>query len=134
VTVTGDMLRSHPGYHGGVDDDLLAACIDAVSACATACTGCVDASLAERDPSPLRATIRADQDCADICTTTAHVLSRRTAADLNVLRSLVEACRVACRRSVDAARSHADRSDHCRVCTEACRAAEMACAELLRRL
>jgi len=134
VTVIDDMLRSHPGHHGGDDERLLGTCIDAVAECATACTSCVDACLAEQDPGAMRSTIRAGQDCADVCATTARVLSRRTAADPNVLRSLVEACRVACRRSVDASRGHADRSDHCRVCTDACRRAEMACAELLRRL
>ena len=134
MTVIDDMLRSHPGHHGGVDGRLLAACVDAVAECATACTSCVDASLSELDPGALRATIRADQDCADVCAVTARVLARRTAADPNVLRSLVEACRVACRRSVDASRGHTDRSDHCRVCTDACRRAEMACAELLRRI
>lgn len=134
MTITADMLRSHPGYHGGVDDATLAACIDAVGECATACTTCVDACLADADPSRLRATIRADQDCADICATTATVLSRRTEPDVNVLRSLLEACRVACRRSVDTARAHSDRHDHCRVCTDACRRAEMACATLLRQL
>ena len=134
MTVTADMLRSHPGYHGGVDEEALAACIDAVAECATACTACVDACLADDDPSRLRATIRADQDCADVCSTTATVLSRRTEPDVNVLRALLEACRVACRRSVDAASEHADRNDHCRVCTGAARRAEDACTTLLRRL
>lgn len=134
MTVIDDMLRSHPGHPGGVDERLLATSIDALVESATACTSCVDACLAEQDPAAMRSAIRAGQDAADVCATTARVLSRRTAADLNVLRALVEACRVACRRSVDASRGHADRRDHCRVCTDACRRAEMACAELLRRL
>ena len=57
-------------------------------------------------------------DCADVCTATSRVLSRRTAHDAQVMRAVMEAC------AADAG------TEHCRVCAEACRRCERACRAL----
>jgi hypothetical protein len=56
-------------------------------------------------------------DCADVCATTARVLSRQTTSDGGTLRAVLEACATACR-----------------VCAEACRRCERACQEMLTAL
>lgn len=81
----------------------------------------------------LRSCIRRNLDCADLCATTARVLSRRT-PDLAVERALLEACRGACAACAEECGSHADMHEHCRVCAEACRACEEACSALLAAL
>jgi hypothetical protein len=75
--------------------------------------------------------IRTNMDCADICATTARVLSRHTGYDANISRTLLEACATACTSCGDECASHAEMHEHCRNCAEACRACEQACRDLL---
>ncbi|PZR52982.1 four-helix bundle copper-binding protein [Xylanimonas oleitrophica] len=126
------MMQAHPGP---VDhQDLLAAAVDAAVACAQACTACADACLAEDMVADLRRCVRNDLDCADVCDTTARVLSRQTGDDGGVRRAVLEACITACRACGDECESHASMHEHCRVCAEACRACEQACRDLLGAL
>ncbi len=82
----------------------------------------------------LRKCVRTNQDCADICETTARVLSRHTGYDANITRSVVQACMAACRSCADECDRHASEHEHCRVCADACRRCEQACGELLSGL
>jgi hypothetical protein len=45
--------------------------------------------------------IRTNMDCADICATTARVLSRHTGYDANISRALLDACVMACKSCED---------------------------------
>jgi hypothetical protein len=128
-TVTG-MLDSHPARID-LDRDALAECITACLECAQACTSCADACLAEEMVAELRKCIRTDLDCADICAATGRVLSRHTAYDANITRSILQACARACRSCGDECASHAEMHEHCRVCAEVCRRCEQACNRLL---
>ena len=128
------MLDTFPQGIGGLDRDRLVECIDACFDCAQACASCADACLAEDMVSDLRACIRTNTDCADICTTTGRVLSRASGYDVAVVRALLEACRLACASCGSECSGHADMHDHCRVCAEACRRGEQACAALLDSL
>ncbi len=78
--------------------------------------------------------IRANLDCADICTTTGSALSRHTGYDANVTRALLEACATACTSCGDSCEQHASMHEHCRICAEACRRCERACRELISSL
>ena len=127
---TMPMLEAYPASIN-LDRAKLAATIDALIACAQACTACADACLSEKMVDELTKCIRTDLDCADICTTTARVLSRHTGYDANISRALLEACAVACRSCGDECAAHAGMHEHCRICAEACRACEQACRELL---
>jgi hypothetical protein len=109
----------------------LAAAINALIACAEACTACADACLSEDSVADLTTCIRTNLDCADICGTTARVLSRHTGYDANISRSLLEACTTACQTCGDECGRHAAMHEHCRICAEACRACEQACRDLL---
>jgi len=134
VSVTADMLSTHPQDLGGVDREALVACIQACFDCAQACTACADACLGEDMVADLRTCIRTNLDCADVCDTTGRVLSRRTGHDADVTRAVLHACAAACRACGDECSTHAEMHEHCRVCAEACRRCEQACHALIAAL
>jgi len=117
-----------------VDDDLLAATIDALSDCAQACTADVDADLSEQDLTDMVLCIRLCLECTDICTATVGVTSRPALYDADVIRPLLEACVASCKSCGDECERHAPMHRHCRVCAEACRRCEQACRDLLAAL
>ena len=127
---TTTMLETYPAEIN-LDRRRLARTIDALIECAEACTACADACLSESSVAELTKCVRTNLDCADICGTTARVLSRHTGYDANISRSLLEACAMACRSCGDECGAHANMHEHCRACAEACRACERACRELL---
>jgi hypothetical protein len=130
TTTTQPMLDTYPKSIN-LDRAKLAAAIDALIACSEACTACADACLSEDGVADLTKCIRTNLDCADICATTARVLSRHTGYDAHISRTLLEACIVACRSCGDECASHADMHEHCRICAETCLACEQVCRDLL---
>lgn len=82
----------------------------------------------------LRACIRTNLDCADICTTVGRALSRRTESNPQVLRTFLEACAAACSACGDECGQHSEMHEHCKVCADACRRCEQACRGLLAGL
>jgi hypothetical protein len=127
--MTLPLLESHPEDLGGIDPTAIANCIDDCLASARACTVCADACLSEPSVADLAACIRTDPDCADLCATTARVLSRRAGAT-TVLGALLQACAEACRACAEECEQHADHHRHCALCAEACRRCEDACRQL----
>jgi hypothetical protein len=117
-----------------VDARALADCMEACVACELACLACADACLDEPNFVALRRCIRLDLDCADICGTTARLLSRRLDANAKMLRWVVEACARACATCGAECHEHAAHHDHCRVCAEACRLCAERCGRVLRDL
>lgn len=133
TTTTMPMIETYPADIN-LDLRLLADTIDTLIACSEACTACADACLSEGMVAELTRCIRTNMDCADICSTTARVLSRHTGYDANITGSLLEACAIACRSCADECGSHAEQHEHCRICAEACRACERACLNLLQAM
>jgi uncharacterized membrane protein len=127
------MTETHPG-EVALDHDLLNQCIEACMACAETCTACADACLSEDMVGDLRTCIRANLDCADLCGSTARILSRHTGYDAAVTRAVLTACAEACAACAEECRQHAEMHEHCRVCADACRACEEACRALLASL
>lgn len=136
MTVVATMLGAYPVDLGRVDREALARCVEECLTCAHACTACADACLSELDEflPALRTCVRSTQDCADICTTTARVLSRHTGYDANLTRAMLAACEVACRSCGDEGDRHASAYEHCRLCAAACRRCEQACRALTAAL
>jgi uncharacterized membrane protein len=130
TTTTMPMLETYPAEIN-LDRRILANTIDALIACSEACTACADACLSEAMVAELTKCVRTNMDCADICATTARVLSRHTGYDANISRTLLEACAMACQSCADECGRHADRHEHCRICAQACRECERACRDLL---
>jgi hypothetical protein len=133
TTSTVPMLENHPAPIG-IDRVQLGAAIDTIIMCSEACTMCADACLSEEMVGQLKTCITLNLDCADICATTARVLSRQTGFDIAVARTQLEACATACMVCAAECAMHADMHEHCRVCTEACNRSERACRELLAAL
>ncbi|MGH3914651.1 MAG: four-helix bundle copper-binding protein [Pseudonocardiaceae bacterium] len=136
MTAAAEMIRTYPVELGKVDRALLVRCIEECLSCAQACTACADACLSEADDQlpMLRKCIRSDADCADICGTTARILSRHTGYDANLTRAVLQTCAAVCRSCGDECGSHTSQHEHCRVCTESCRRCEQACQELIDAL
>ena len=130
---TAEMMKTYPAEIN-LDRELLARTVDALVACSQACTACADACLSEDMVADLRKCIRSNLDCADVCDTTARVLSRHTGYDANLTRAVLQACAVACRSCGDQCTEHAEMHEHCKVCAEACRTCEQACNELLETI
>jgi hypothetical protein len=78
--------------------------------------------------------IRLCLNCADVCTATAGVTSRRVGRDADVTEPLLEACVAICKSCGDECERHAQMHKHCRVRAAACRRCEQACRELLGAL
>jgi hypothetical protein len=124
------MMDTYPGTVS-VNADVLAAAIDALNDCAQACTADVDADLSEHNVAEMVRCVRLCLDCADICTATVGVTTRRVEYDANVTKPLLEACAAICKSCGDECERHAQHHEHCRVCAEACRRCEQACRDLL---
>jgi hypothetical protein len=130
TTTTMPMLETHP-RPANIDRTQLAATIDTLIMCSEACTACADACLSEDMVGSLTTCIRLNLDCADICATTARVLSRQTGFDAAIARTQLEACATACMTCAAECAMHAGMHEHCRICAEACSRCERACRELL---
>ena len=79
----------------------------------------------------MRQCIRTCLDCADICESTTHVLSRHTGYDANLTRAMLQACIQACSSCANECGQHAAMHEHCRICAETCRVCEKACRDTL---
>ncbi|MEW5804418.1 MAG: four-helix bundle copper-binding protein [bacterium] len=126
-----NMLETHP-YKQTVKKymDKLVAAIDETSMCSQTCVTCADACVGEKD-TMLAACIRLDMDCADICCTTNRLLSRLTETPMNVVRSQLQTCIVACQECGAECNKHAEQYEHCRICADACSRCAQACTDLL---
>ena len=131
MTYAAQMLDAYPADIG-MDTKELARAIDALVVCSQACTACADACLSESDDvlPQLTRCIRDNLDCADICETTARVLSRHTGYDANLTRAQVEAAMQALTTCGDSCAEHGAAHDHCRICEQACRETERVLGQL----
>jgi hypothetical protein len=129
TSTTLPMLETYP-QSINLDRAVLASTIDTLIECSEACTACADACLSEGMVAELTKCIRTNMDCADICATTARVLSRHTGYDANISRTLLDACAMACKSCGDECALHAAAHEHCRICADACRTCEQACRDL----
>ncbi len=121
------VIGEHP-----IDPHLLAAGVDALQACALACTVCADADLAEPQPTELAECIRRNRDCLEVCIAVIGIIARWRADSRLLAVGVLQACIVAC----DLCAHECDRHDHehCRECSLACRRCESACRALLHEI
>lgn len=126
-----EMMRAHPRAGSAISDPL-AECIERCFSCAQTCTACADACLSEDMIDSLRRCIRLDLDCADICTMTGRVLSRRTESDEEVLVQLLEVCARICQTCAEECEGHAAQHLHCNICAAECRRCEESCRRAMQ--
>lgn len=129
MSIMSQMFASHPTAPAA--DESLTALIESLAECGDVCAACADACLASDLVTNMRACIRLNFDCAEVCRATESVLARRTAGEPELIRALVEACQVATTLCATECERHADVHEHCRICAEACRATAEACATYL---
>lgn len=98
------------------------------------CTSCADACLAEGMVEQLRQCIRLNLDCADVCAATGAIATRRTGSNEQLIRSMLEACALACRLCGEECARHAGEHEHCRVCAASCNRCETACRDALQSM
>lgn len=122
------MISTHPDVQGSVNEPLVR-CIEACFDCAQVCTSCADACMAEDMVAELRQCIRLNLDCADVCTAIGALASRRTGGNELLLRTMLEACALACRLCGEECARHTSQHEHCRICAEACRSCESLCRD-----
>jgi hypothetical protein len=127
------MISTHPHVKGNTNDALIR-CVEECYDCAQTCTSCADACLGEEMVAQLTQCIRLNLDCADVCASTGAIASRRTGSNEELLRSVLDACALACRLCGDECRRHAAMHEHCRVCADACHRCEEACQDALQSM
>jgi len=127
------MISTHPDVRGSTNDALIR-CIEECYSCAQTCTSCADACLAEPKVQELTQCIRLNLDCADICSVTGRISTRRTGSDEEVIRRMLDVCAAACRLCGDECKRHASTHEHCRICADACRRCMQACEEAGRSM
>ena len=117
------MVDAHPQVQDGTEELILAA--RHAMLCSLFCTSCADACVAE--DMDMAQCIRNCLDCADVCSATARLAVRRTAQNIDVLRSQLETCIKAC----ETCAAECDKHDnpHCQLCAKMCRE----CAEDCRK-
>lgn len=133
MTHLSEMLRTHPRA-SSTSVERLTECLEACNDCAQSCTSCADACLGEQSGRDLVRCTRLNLDCADVCKTTAGILTRLTEPDVRLVRKQLDACLEACRVCAEECERHAQMHEHCRLCAEACRLCERACETLLQSL
>ncbi len=126
-----EMISAHPDVKGSISEPLIA-CIEACFACAQTCTSCADACVAEDEVTGLRQCIRLNLDCADVCSATGALASRRAGSNPEVLRAMIETCALTCRICAGECEKHAGDHEHCKVCADECRRCEQACTAAIR--
>jgi hypothetical protein len=131
--VSSSMLETHP-RKPELKGDTLVTCIDACNECGESCTACADACLGEQMVADLVRCIRLNEDCADVCATTARLVSRQTEPDSALVRAQLSACLVACEKCASECDRHAAMHEHCRICAESCRVCASACRDLIEKL
>lgn len=130
---TREMIRTHPHVRGDTNDALIH-CIEECYDCGQACTTCADACLGEVNVADLVQCIRMNMDCADVCNATGAVATRRSGTNEIVIRTMLDACAIACRLCAEECERHAKDHEHCRICAEECRNCEEACRAAMRSM
>lgn len=90
--------------------------------CATICEHCNMACLEEKDLQKLVMCIRLNMDCAEICRSTAVLLSRGS----DHMQHLMQECIEVCEACADECEKHSH-MQHCKECADACRQCAEAC-------
>ncbi len=125
-----EMVRTNP-QPAPISRDALIQCIEVCMLCEQTCAACADACLGEDDHS-LRTCIRINLDCADICASTARMLSRHFAPQPELLARQLALCAAACALCAEECSKHDH--EHCHVCGEMCARTEDECRQALTAL
>ena len=121
-----EIIAKHPGFKSEVPTALIN-CVETCYDCAQTCASCADASLAEDDVKMLVRSVRLCLDCTDMCATTGAIATRHLVIENVVLKEILAACELTCRRCEEECLKHASHHAHCRLCAEICAICRKAC-------
>lgn len=112
-----EMISRHPQVTDASLNEALVEASRHAMLCSLFCTSCAEACVAE--DGDMSQCIRNCLDCADVCTATAKLGIRRTAQNIDVLRSQIRTCVLACNTCAE----ECEKMDHphCAKCAEMCR-------------
>ena len=119
------MIEAHPQVSDETQELVLAA--RHAMLCSLFCTSCADACVAE--DMDMAQCIRNCLDCADVCAATARLAVRRTAQNIDVLRSQLQTCIEACETCAAECEKHDN--PHCALCAKMCRECADDCRKAL---
>lgn len=129
-----EMIRTSP-QPPVLDQNALAACIEACFDCTQSCLACADACLGETQHlEMLVRCIRLNQDCADVCNAAGSILSRSAQPDATLVARQLAVCELACELCATECERHAKQHAHCRICAEVCRRCAEACRAASQQL
>ncbi|MGV9666003.1 hypothetical protein ACWDUL_16610 [Nocardia niigatensis] len=133
------MSRTHELFESlnissGFGSTQIAAGVDTLLECEEAVTACAAGMLSEPNVGPLISAVAADLDCADVVAATRRLLTRHSGSDTSVISAQLEACLLACERSRQLCRVHAEEHEHCRLCAQATERCIETSRELLRAI
>lgn len=112
-----EMISRHPQVTDATLNEALIEASRHAMLCSLFCTSCADACVA--GDGDMAQCIRYCLDCADVCTATARLGIRRTAQNIDVLRSQIQTCILACETCAEECEKHDN--EHCAKCAEMCR-------------
>jgi len=124
-----EMINRHPQSVSEPKRTALTDAIESCLSCGQACVACSDACLGEKEVDRFRNVIRATNDSGDMCIATAKILSRLNEPNPRTLRSIITACVEQVRETGIRCNEHAQHHEHCRFCSDACRACENTLSE-----
>ena len=123
------MISEHPEVRGDFNASLALAVKHAMD-CAAICNSCADACSGEE--MEMRRSIRLTMDCADVCTATYRIATRRTDHNRQLIRTMRAACIEACETCAEECEKHDHQ--HCRRCAAMCRECARDCRIALTQL
>ena len=104
-----------------MDMDLMQACMDACAACEQASTVCATQMM---DCAP------ACMNCADMCNTMMRSMMRMQGMTPATMMAMLDATVAMCQYAMDKCMEHADQSEICRMCAQACKDCMDACTAM----
>ena len=120
------MISEHPDVRGNFNASLALAVKHAMD-CAAICNSCADACSGE--DMEMRRAIGLPMDCADVCTATYRIATRRTDENRQLIRTMLAACIEACETCAEECERHDH--PHCRRCAVMCRECARDCRSAL---
>jgi hypothetical protein len=130
TSATEQLLRSFDARAALRETPVVARLVDTCIEAAKAAMVCSDACAPVADTFGLENCVHRTRAASDLCWSTAIALLHAD-AERDVLRPLIEACRVACDASSGSCSPHAPHHEFCRVCARECVRASSACGDLL---
>ena len=114
----------------GMDMPMLQECIEACSAASMAATMCADSDAGDT----MARCASMCMNTADVSTTMMRMMMRPAGYDLGSMTTMMSACMAMGEACAMECETHADMSEHCRICASACRAMIDACTRAMSSL